>query len=140
MPIKQINVMTGEVTFLPDETPTPAPYSADAIRSYRDQRIETKVLIHNGKKALCDTRSRTALNNTVDYLFAAGDESLTINWKGPDGYYDLTLSDVQGLVRQGGAWVQKCFDAEKHVLTTHAATPYASHVAAVAAFNAFLGA
>ena len=113
------------------------PYSADAIKTHRDQRIETKVLIHNAKKAVCDTRTRLSLNNTISYLQAAN-EDITINWKGPDGYYDLSLSDVQGLIKVGGAWVQKCFDAEKHVIDTHAVTPYTTHAAAVAAFNAFL--
>lgn len=131
------DIGTGQVTQGSGWSPPPVPYSADAIRTYRDQRIETKVLVHNGKKAVCDTRTRLALNNTISYLEAAN-EDITISWKGPDGYYDLNLSDVQGLIKVGGVWVQKCFDAEKHVIETHAVTPYETEAAATAAFNAFL--
>ena len=135
----QINydVSTGQTSTSEAEPAAPQPYTYDAIKLYRDQRIETKVLIHSGKKAVCDARTRLSLNNTISYLEAAN-EDITINWKGPDGYYDLNLSDVQGLLKIGGAWVQKCFDAEKHIIETHAVTPYTTHSAAVAAFDAFL--
>lgn len=108
------------------------------IKTYRDQVIETKIIEFNGKKAVCDSRSRLTLTNIVQYLTFLNDPEATINWKGPDGYYELTLSDVEGLVKIGGAWVQKAFNAEKTILQTHAITPYTDLDSAKADFDTLM--
>lgn len=110
-------------------------FNTDDIKNYRDQVIEEKEVIFNGKKSMCDKRSCDSLYSAINYLMILNDQNATINWKGPDGWYECALPDLQGLATTLGAWVQKAFNAEKAILEAHGSTPYENIDAAKAAFD-----
>jgi hypothetical protein len=100
------------------------PFAEVDLRNYRDAAIDTNIVTHNSKSCRCDARSRESLNSSINYLMFLNDDQETINWKGPEAWYECTLSDLQGLLIAAGAYVQKAFDAEKTVLDNHASEAY----------------
>lgn len=106
------------------------------IATYRDTK-SGGTIEYNSVKASNDVDTQNVINRLIQYLLGKNDDSVTIDWKGPDGFYTATLSDLQGLSLIGGEIVEKAFTAEKLVLTDQATTPFATLAAAEAAFDTY---
>ena len=119
----QFHYWTG-TTFVLNQAAFTA-YLVSQIGFYRDAKTQVNVSYDNGTDeftVLNDDRTRQALLQKANRLQLEPDE--TINFQTVNGYFDLSIMDIQGLFRACDMRQQDCFDASKYVFDTHAVTPY----------------
>lgn len=97
------------------------------IANYRRIRENGGITL-NGVTVKTDQESRAN-------LLGARDLNTSIDWKTKNGFVTLTAEQIAAIATAVGVHIQKCFSAEKTVLTAHASTPYANKTAVEAAFD-----
>lgn len=106
-------------------------HTANKITSYiSDFRRKKEVggITVNGIAIQTDLDSRTN-------LLGASQLGISINWKTPQGFVELTSEQITALAIAVGEHVQQCFNAEKAVLEAHQETPFTSVEDVEKAFN-----
>lgn len=116
------------------------PYLSDQISAYRDTQTAVTVSYNNGTatyNVTNDDRTRSALLQKSASLQLQSDAT-TYNFKTDDDFFELSVSDLQGLFLACDLRQQKCFDAQELIMNNHATTPYTSIEDAETDFDTFL--
>lgn len=80
-----------------------------AQERYRRENLGTKVNIQ-GQEVTVDTSRQN--RNTLPQAFLLMSETDTLNWKFPEGFVNLTYTDIEAVVRAGALYIQEQFDWE----------------------------
>jgi len=81
-----------------------------ALADYRYQR-ETAGITLNGTKIDTDDRCKTLLNSA--YTSLKNGFCTAKQWKTEQGWINVTLADIEPIVKAVDAYVQECFDNEQ---------------------------
>lgn len=110
----------------------------EKAKAYRDQRMQT-IVTYNSIEASNTPETRYAISSIIEFLLAKNDQNTLIDWRGPHGWYQAHLKDLQGLLILCNQRTQAAFSAEKAVVEAHGIVPYDNWAAAKAAFDTAMG-
>jgi hypothetical protein len=75
------------------------------------QLMEDKGIIVNNMRVATDRDSQSMITSAFTYL--TNNPTLTINWKGPNGFIPLDLASLTEIANQVGSFIQELFTKEQ---------------------------
>jgi len=119
VPIKMSNYV--DYHYMVDDKDIIIPPSIEYLQKQLKERLkefryirEVSGITVNGLEINTDRISRNAINDTYQ-LLSTGTKS-SVDWKTPNGWVSLDLTEFESIMQEVSLHVQKCFSAERNVV------------------------